>query len=309
MSTTQMDDRSAPAGSASPFTAWMQGHPIVAFFSIAYAGTWLLDLPMVLGKDGLGLLPYSVPIAVYIILFLLSSYAGPTLAAYLVTNAIDGKAGMRKLFRRYGQWRVGVRWYLLAIFGYPIIYVVAASISLHGLPLADLRANWLTLFSIYLPALLIFPAFITWGEEPGWRGFALTRLQERYHPLVSSLILGFLHGLWHLPVFLLVSGPPALGPFDLTQFVTNIGAIMVLTIIWTWVFNNAKGSILFAVLLHASLNAAQGWIGKLIPDFPPNAGYIALGIYFVIALVLLITTRARLGYISTSTAQNAEERE
>ena len=213
---------------------------------------------------------------------------------------------MRKLFRRYGQWRVGLRWYLLAIFGFPIIYVIAASILLHGLPLTDLRTNGLTFFSTYLPALLIFPAFITWGEEPGWRGFALTRLQERYHPLVSTLIVGFMHGLWHLPVFLLVFGPPALGPFDLTRFVTNITGIMVLTIIWTWVFNNAKGSILFAVLLHASLNATQAWLGGLIPNYPKDTGKVALLFYGVIALVLIISTQARLSYQSNSTDQTVE---
>lgn len=303
MSTTQMDARSAPSAGAFPFTTWMRAHPIVAYFSIAYAGTWLLDLPMVLGRDGLSLFPYSVPMAIYIILFLLGSFAGPTLAAFLVTNALDGKEGMRKLFRRYGLWRVGLRWYLLTIFFFPIIYVISAAILLRALPLADLRSNGLAFFGIYLLALLIFPAFITWGEEPGWRGFALTRLQESHHPLVASLIVGFMHGLWHLPVFLLVSGPPAIGPFDLMRFVNNIGGIMVLTIIWTWVFNNAKGSILFAVLLHSSLNAAQAGMSKLLPDYPPDAGKVALGIYVVIVVALLIFTKARLGYPASSTAQ------
>jgi len=109
MSTTQMNSMSAPSTSASSFSVWMRQHPLVAFFSIAFAGTWLLELPMVLGKDGLGLLPYSVPMILFIILYILGVFSGPTLAAYLVTNALDGKDGMRKLFRRYGQWRVGVR--------------------------------------------------------------------------------------------------------------------------------------------------------------------------------------------------------
>lgn len=299
MSTTQLDAQSAPSAGTSSFPTWMQGHPLVAYFMIAYAGTWLLDLPMVLGKDGLGLFSYSVPLAVYIILFLLGSYAGPTLAAFLVTNAMDGKEGRRKLFRRYGQWRVGVIWYLLAILGFPVIYVTTASILLHGLPLSDIRANWITFLSTYLPALLIFPAFVTWGEEPGWRGFAQTHLQERYNPLVSSLIVGFMHGLWHLPVFLLVSGPPAIGPFDFTKFVTNIAGIMVITIIWSWVFNHAKGSILFAVLLHASLNATQAWLANFIPNYPADTGKFVLLIYTVIALVLIVVTRTRLGYPSS----------
>ncbi len=306
MSTTQINAKLVTPTNVSSFSAWIKQHPLTAFFTLAFAGTWLLQLPMILGQDGLGLFPFSVPMMLYIILFLLSSFSGPTLAAFLVTNAVDGKEGARKLFRRFGQWRVGLRWYLLVIFGFPILYVLFGSVALRDLPLTDLRANWMTFFSTYLPALLIFPAFITWGEEPGWRGFALTRLQERYHPLVASLIVGFMHGLWHLPIFLLVFGPPALGPFDFAEFATNIVAIMALTIIWTWVFNNAKGSILFAVLLHASLNAAQAWMGSLIPDYPEAAGQIAFGFYIVAALALVLVTKGRLGYAANSTDQNTE---
>jgi len=165
------------------------------------------------------------------------------------------------------------------------------------LPLADLGANWSTFFSTYLPALLIFPALITWGEEPGWRGFALTRMQEYYHPLWSSVIVGFMHGLWHLPVFLLVSGPIALGPFNLLGFIGNTATIIAITILWTWVFNNAKGSILIAVLLHASLNASQAWMSALVPNYPADAaGKIVMGFYFVAAVALIFMTNGRLGY-------------
>jgi len=295
MSTTEINSQLFPATTPSAFAVWARKHPLIAYFSLAFAGTWLLDLPMVLGKNGLGLFSYSVPMAIYVILFLLGSFSGPTLAAFVVTNAMEGKGGMRKLFSRYGQWRVKARWYLLVVFGFPIIYI-AAGIALQGIPIEALRVNWMTFFSTYLPALLIFPAFITWGEEPGWRGFALTRLQENYHPLVASLIVGFMHGLWHLPVFLLVFGPPALGPFDVKEFFANILAIMVLTVIWTWVFNKTKRSILFAVLLHASLNASQAWMGNLIPNYPDGAGKIALGFYVVAAVVLILFTKGHLGY-------------
>ena len=296
MSTTQMNSTSVSSSRTSSFSTWMREHPLMAYFSIAFAGTWLLDLPMVLGKDGLGLFPYSVPMILYAVLFILGPYAGPTLAAYLVTNAEDGKEGMRKLFRRYGQWRVGLRWYLFVLFAFPIFHIVAASISLQGVPVAELRANWATFFSVYLPLVLIFPAFITWGEEPGWRGFALTRLQESYHPLVSSLIVGFIHGLWHLPIYFLVVGPAANGPFDLVKFATNLVAMLSVTIIFSWVFNHAKGSILFAVLIYASLNVTPAWMNSLIPSYPQEAGMIAVGIYIVAAIALIFITNGRLGY-------------
>jgi len=83
---------------------------------------------------------------------------------------------------------------------------------------------------------------------------------------------------------------------------------MSITIIWTWVFNNAKGSILFAVLIHASLHAAQNWMGSLIPNYPQATLDIASGIYIYIvaALALIFITNGRLGYPSNTTDQKAE---
>ena len=194
---------------------------------------------------------------------------------------------------------------MLAIFGAPILYLIAGSIVLGGVPLTDLSANWATFFSTYLPAVLIFPALITWGEEPGWRGFALTRMQEHYHPLVSGATVGFMHSLWHLPVFLLISGPVAFGPFDLPEFALNTAISVAIAILWTWVFNHAKGSILIAVLLHTSLNATQAWMSVLIPDFPIEAAAKMIqGSYFVLAVALIFITKGRLGYAADPVEKN-----
>jgi membrane protease YdiL (CAAX protease family) len=218
-----------------------------------------------------------------------------------VTNALDGKEDRWKLFRRYRQWRVGLPVYALAFFAFPLIFLIAGSIVLGGVPFSDIRANWTTFFFPYLFAVLIFPAFITWGEEPGWRGFALTRMQEYYHPLLASVVVGFLHGLWHLPVYLIASGPIALGPFDLQEFSRDIALGIAVAILFTWVFNNARGSILIAVLIHASLNATPGWMSALIPGHPMDAAWkIVMGIYVVSAVALVLLTRGRLGYTACS---------
>ena len=302
----QLSQKSASSASASGLSVWMRGHPIVAYFTFAFVITWALHMPMVLGRDGLGIFPYKVPEALYIILFILGAFTGPTLSAFLVTNALEGKEGRRKLFRRYGQWRVGLPWYVLAILGVPVIYIVAGSVVLGGVPLADMSANWATFFSPYLVAVLVFPALITWGEEPGWRGFALTRMQESYHPVLSGMTVGFMHSLWHLPVFVLVSGPVAFGPFDLPEFALNTAVTMAIAILWTWVFNHARGSILIAVLLHTSLNASEGWMSALIPDFPMDAaGKIVQGFFFVAALALVVVTKGRLGYASDPVQKTA----
>ena len=309
MTTTSTQHRYEESGSdvsASGLSIWIRQHQIAAYFTLAFAITWALHMPMALGKQGLGIFPYKVPIAWFMILFILGAIAGPTLGAYLVTNALDGKDGRRKLFRRYFQWRVGLPWYVLAIFGFPMIYLIVGSVVLGNVPLADMAANWATFFSPYLIAVLIFPAFITWGEEPGWRGFALTRLQEHYHPLLSTAIVGFMHGLWHLPVFTFVSGPIPLGPFDLPGFALNIATTIATAMLFTWVFNHAGGSVLIAVLIHASLNATQGWMSVLIPDFPMEAaGKMIQGSYFVLAVALIFITKGRLGYSSDTAERTA----
>jgi uncharacterized protein len=281
----------------SSLKPWIYRHPVAAYFGLAYLLTWSFQLPMVLGQDGLGILPFHVPLPIYVILFLLSSFVGPTGAAVYVTSVLEGKQGVRTFFRRYIQWRFGMRWYLFAFFAFPAVSLLSAGIVLGAETTAQaLAENWHAFFTTYLPALLIFPALITWGEEPGWRGFALTRMQEKHTPLVSSLVVGLMHGLWHLPVFLIVVGPPALGPFDPVRLAINTFGIMMITVIWTWAFNHTRESILMAVLLHASTNATAMFMNALLPGFSTQEGYVTMVICLVLAVVILIATKGRLGY-------------
>lgn len=279
-------------------------HPFIAFFAVTFAGTWLFFAPMVLGQDGLGLFSYSVPFWLYVLLFLTASFSGPTVAAIVVTYALEGKQGVGQFLRRYAQWRVGLHWYLLFLVGFPVIYLVAAGIWMGGEPWQALFQQWQAIFSVYLPAVLIFPALINWGEEAGWRGFAQTRMQAQYGPLVTSLLIGFLHGIWHLPIFLLVVGPPATGPFELGEFFLNTAYIMALTIVWTWIFNGAQQSILIASLTHAAFNATQALMSALLPSPPEQVGNSALIILVAIALLLVVVTKGRLGYTSVPAAQS-----
>jgi len=278
---------------SSPLKRLINDHPLVAYFVLAFTGTWLLYLPVVLGKNtnGLGLLPFTLPCPLFAALVLTSSFAGPTLAAFLVTAVTEGKPGVRHLLRRYVQWRVGIRWYLFVFFGYLVLFLVATSIFLGAAPFSALIQNWPLLFTVYLPAILVFPGIITWGEEPGWRGFALPRLQQRYGPLLGSLILGFLHGVWHLPAYFTIQ----LGPFSLLSYATNVLNIMMVTLLWTWVFNNTKGSILLAVLNHAAFNASQALLAVLVPVLPLG-GWIEIAALGVVVVLIIIFTKGRLSY-------------
>ena len=275
----------------------LASHPFVAFFVLTFAGSWLFFAPMVLGQDGLGLLAYSVPFWLYVVLFLAASFSGPTVAAFFMTAVLEGKPGVKSFLRRYIQWRVGLRWYLLFLVGFPALYLIPATIWMGTAPWQAVVQQWPTIFTVYLTAVLIFPAIINWGEEAGWRGFAQTRMQAHYGALRASLVVGFLHGVWHLPVFILVTGPAALGPFDLGNFLQNTAMIMTLTIIWTWIFNGAQQSILIASLMHAALNATQAWIGTLLPNQPEQVNIAVTVIIVISALVVIVLTRGRLGYL------------
>jgi membrane protease YdiL (CAAX protease family) len=286
-----MSTADPPVQSASPYKDLLARHPLVFFFLIAYAGTWLVELPYILSEDGAGLLPFSSPLLKWtspVTIFL-----GPFLAAFIMTGVTEGRAGIGRFLRRFVLWRVGLGWYLFAFVGIPVIAVVSVVVipgvleSFEGLgALAPLSVLGVFVYVFFLGGAL--------GEEPGWRGFALPRLQSMHGPLLGSLILGPLWALWHLPLFFTPWN-------ELTAFNVVVFALATtcLAIMYTWVFNNTKGSVLIAILIHASFNASV--TGILAPLFPApileDYGLLPiLGGFGALAVVLVALTRGRLGY-------------
>jgi membrane protease YdiL (CAAX protease family) len=250
----------------------------------------------VLAQNGLGLLPFMVPDIVMLLLFIGATLAGPTLGAIVMMAATGGRVALRPFFRRYVQVRVGLRWYLLILLGYPLLGLLAASCFYGVAPFQTALQQWQLFFTTYLPAVLIFMIFPGLGEGPGWRGYALPQLQWRYGPLPAALLLGLLHGIWHLPVFLMVNGQMAMGPFDAGVFARNTLMIMVASVIWTWVFNNARGSIFIALVLHGASNALGLLITGWIPGFTPAVDMVGNLLVMTSALLIIVFTRGRLAY-------------
>jgi membrane protease YdiL (CAAX protease family) len=159
------------------------------------------------------------------------------------------------------------------------------------------------LFTTFLPLVVLFALTDALGEEPGWRGFALPRLQQRFGPMVGTLVLGTLHSLWHLPTGFVVGG--TLYPFASTTFVTFVLTGIAASFIYTWISNHAKGSILIAILIHAAGNAASGLVNQLLPANPSLSG-LAHALFYdrwsnviafgAVALLLIVLSRGRLGY-------------
>ncbi len=266
-------------------------HPLVFYFIIAYAGSWIVVLPYLRFAGGAGVLPVSWPIP-FAVSAALAPFAGPSLAAFIMTGLIEGRAGIRCLLRRIVLCRVGLRWYLFALLGIPAITVLGA-VVLPGV-IASYETPALSLVLTY-PISFVVALVIggPLGEEPGWRGFALPRLQRLHSPLVGSLILGLLWAFWHLPYFWMPEwGTPKGTILDTVWFVL---AGIALTIIYTWVFNNTKGSLLIVILVHASNDAF--FINQLFLASIVTSTLLPFVIGFGgVALLLVIFTRGRLGY-------------
>lgn len=301
---------SGESGSARSQKGLLARSPLLAYFVLAFAGAWISWLPLVLSNNGLGLLPFTPTTGWIYALEVLGSLIGPTLAAFLVTAASAGKPGVQDLLRRYVQRRGYTRWFLLILLGAPLLVILAASLAsrfgtVHNSTL--LTQRWSQLVTMYLPVVALSIPGGPLGEEPGWRGLALPRLQRRHGALAATLMLGVLWGLWHLPLFL-VKGVD--GPFTLPGFGLFLLGVMAFAVFLTWVFNNTGGSLLITIVLHATFNANSSLVVLLGPIFPLLSWTLYL-IYGVCALLVLTLTKGRLSYkpetsLSAHAAQTGE---
>jgi membrane protease YdiL (CAAX protease family) len=266
-------------------------HPLVAFFVLAFVGGWLVLAPTVLFESGFGLIPINIPAPAVMLFFIPASMAGSTLAAFVVTGMTEGKRGTRKLLRRrILRWRVGFRWYLVAVFGVPIVYLVAASLVLGTAPLEALIEKWPLLFTSYLPKVVMLFFLVSLWEEIGWMGFALPRLQDRHGPLVASVMLGALWALWHLPAYFgstqVVEDKVGLAELDRLLYLLPLLVLLAVStrIIITWLFDGAMGSVV-VTLFHAGFNISNNEvIRSFIPEMIgmcPNSSWTNFGCTFL----------------------------
>jgi len=274
--------------------ALLARHPLFFFFLFAYAFSWLTWMPLVLSEDGAGLLSYRWPLGLYVHIAI-ASFVAPFLSAFIMTGITEGREGVGRLLRQLVLWRVGFKWYLFALLGIPAIMVLSV-IVLPG-ALASFQ-GFASLAPLPFLSLFVYVFFLggPFGEETGWRGFALPRLQTMHGPLVGSLILGLIWALWHLPIFWVPAWnlPPTI--LNIVMFVI---AAIAFTIVMTWVFNNTKGSLLIATLIHASFDMFMAALNGLFPapivnDYGSNMP-VLIG-FGALALVLVALTRGRLDY-------------
>lgn len=242
--------------------------PLGGYFLLAFAWSWLVTAPLVLQGQGIisGVPPW---------LHLLSAY-GPLLAAVGVTAVSAGRPGLAELFSRVTRWRIGWLWWGVALLSPVVVWL--AVVALVSLTSGDWAAFGRFGLVAELPGAGGLAGWLVWvltfglGEEVGWRGFALPRLQAIHSARTASLILGLIWAAWHIPFFF-YNYEPSL--FGIAAFTVSI---LAGTALLTWLTNSTGGSVLATIVWHGTYNAAVAGA----------AGEVAAGVTAVVILAVIL---------------------
>lgn len=228
---------------------FIKRNALFAGILLMFLFTWPIDLA------NAGWLPFEVPFTVSIFVGW-----GFIFASLIMTGIVKGKAGVASLLRGYLRWRVSWKWYVATVCLYPIVWITGvylyAAISRAPLDFETVIAYRIFGKSANLP-LFILPwflfDFISNGEEIGWRGYILPRVQAKYNALASALITGLIWGFWHLPKFL--------SHFNSVAFAWFMIHTLAFSIVLTWLYNSTRGSLLLVGICHATINT----VGVFLP--------------------------------------------
>ena len=226
----------------------------------------------------------------------LSSVLSASIAGITMTAVVDGREGVKLLFRRVLIWRVGIGYWLFSLFFLvPAIYLgVLINPVFNGDPISF--AGFRGTVNL-LPMFLIFIIASGLGQEFGWTGFLTPKLQARYSALSTSLIRGALILLWHAPLLIYTYFHPAGIPdFPYGGWMVHKGVLLTLlamltlclswSIFQTWIFNNTRGSLLLAAVLHGS----EFWLVVLLTSLGIDTNN--LNNYWGYSLVMLLSATA-----------------
>jgi membrane protease YdiL (CAAX protease family) len=270
------------AARATGFSGVVARSPTVAFLIGTFAWAWLLWGYWVPAMPPGGL-QFSLP-------FLLTGIGGgfaPALAAIAVVWLLGRGAGVARLLAPLRRWRLHPGWYGLALLLVPALTLI--SVTIQGGVIGPLE--WGDM-AVLIPVAIVWPLLAALGEEIGWRGFLLPRLQPRYGIVGTAIVIGIIWGLWHLPPDWI--GMKGYGNWFFAAFLVN-GPIVLTghAIIMAWLWNRTHGSLLLMVLYHLSITASailapasanEGGLGVL-------AAGIGAALVWLVALFLLVWRR------------------
>lgn len=260
----------------------IEHRPFLYFLIFTFAISWFTGFPTVFVPGKFEDLSY------------LSNF-GPALGALIVIGIVEGSDGIKRLIRSLFQWRVKFVWYLVVLLG-PALMMVTAVVLYYlftGNGLARNSNNWFSALPQHLlmvVSIFIFMMIGIWGEEIGWRGFALPRLQKKYHPLLASLILGAIWAVWHLPLFFIEGSQQA--QLGMTYFLL---ATLGYSILYSWIYNGSKESLFMIWLLHSMNNAT---VSYTMLYFKPliNEPVFSLAVLGLFDILVILLTKSTLLY-------------
>ncbi len=214
---------------------------LIWFFGLAFLFTWSAHLAIpILDLDFS--LDLSNPATALYMLGLL----GPLIAAVLVLARSEGRSGVITLLKAGIKWRMGWVWFACSVLTVPLLRLVNL-----GAVFPDLEDD-ISLFRFEM-LLVVGQIWVVVGEEYGWRGYALPRLQRRFGSLGATLILGVLWSSWHLPMFFVAGSPQYTDSFA-TDFMHYTFILLCWSTILTLLYNRTRGSVLSCMIFHAMLN-------------------------------------------------------
>jgi membrane protease YdiL (CAAX protease family) len=277
------------------------------FVAVAYLITWIPWIPLeryaaqrhyVLPNPQTlpALLEDGVQDATHLTLVLLSFamilFSGPLLAAVIAYALESGRKGIRGLWQTSTRWRIGWRWYGIML---AILLAINLPTFMFGLVRGPLpAAAQVRTILIWLVPVFLYTFFASGLEEPGWRGYALPKLQSRYSAKKASVILGVIWGIWHWPVFIPVYTRALNSPGGVPQAVTTLLIQLALYIlssmlsgalIYTWLYNRT-GSVFLCILFHTLHNNAITYVAMLFPAIAQSVPLIGTITQWLVAIIL-----------------------
>lgn len=275
---------------ASGAIGWIKSHPIVSFFVLTYLISW----------TAWGIIILDISSALDFPMTMIAQF-GPFLAAMIVMNVLG--IGAKDWLHRITRWRAPAKWYAIVIL-LPIAIMTIATLAMFILPIDVQMDEVVNKLPGYLPTLILITLIAGLGEEPGWRGLALPRLQTLYSPMIATAILGAIWAFWHFPLVLVDEEFRSMGISDpfllLGVLMTTMMMIASLAFIYTWIYNRT-GNVVLMMLLHGSVTTA---ISVFLPlsyeaSHGPSYPLVLLTItatIVVIDIMIILATKGRLGY-------------
>jgi len=268
-------------------------YPLISFFVLTYLLNWFA-----LAANVAGILPAMGEWTIEIEGRLVAAFRTrrtlltwvPNISAAIVVGLTIGRSGVARLFKKFLIWRVDGKWYAFVFF-FPFLIGLSA-IGLHMLLGGQTKFSLIQHLPLIFLIRLLF-SFTTGGigEEAGWRGFALPKLQSRFGALKASLIIGFIWGFWHMPGW-------TIRGYGFETILNFMISIVCLSCLLTWVYNKTNESLLMVALIHIMINVVDATLRNNFAGVISNQDFLRMFSIVMMLFIsyLIMSTKAKLGF-------------